>query len=240
MAFTKVLDTGLDAGHVGIRTAGAIVGTGFTMLNFVGAGNTFAINGNTVDISIAGGGGAGDAIVKDNFVVTANTQSVFTLTNEYATGLLDVYVNGIKLPEADFTEQLPDQVTLVQAAVKGDTVEFIGFRERITNTVINTQVSSLQVSGIATVTGDLQVTNLNVTGIRHGNLGAGGKVQGSTGFAKECISIKNSITVSENYTAAPEVGDDIVMVKYEDVIVDDGYNLTVDSGDLISGIYELT
>ena len=33
------------------------------MLNFVGSGNTFAINGTTVDISIAGGGGGGTASI---------------------------------------------------------------------------------------------------------------------------------------------------------------------------------
>ena len=44
---------------VGIRTAGAVVGYGFTILNFIGAGNTFAVYGKTVDISIAAGGGGG-------------------------------------------------------------------------------------------------------------------------------------------------------------------------------------
>ena len=44
---------------VGIKTAGGTVGFGFTTLNFIGSGNTFAVNGTTVDISIAGGGGGG-------------------------------------------------------------------------------------------------------------------------------------------------------------------------------------
>ena len=42
---------------VGIQSAGGAIGFGITQLNFIGAGNTFAINGNSVDISIAGGGG---------------------------------------------------------------------------------------------------------------------------------------------------------------------------------------
>ena len=48
--------TGPGAG-VGIKTAGGVIGYGFTTLNFIGTGNTFATSGNTVDISIAGGGG---------------------------------------------------------------------------------------------------------------------------------------------------------------------------------------
>ncbi len=47
------------AGPLGIQSAGTVVGTGITQLNFVGSGNTFAVTGNTVDISIAGGGGGG-------------------------------------------------------------------------------------------------------------------------------------------------------------------------------------
>lgn len=44
---------------VGINSAGTTIGAGVTQLNFVGSGNTFSYNAltNTVDISIAGGGG---------------------------------------------------------------------------------------------------------------------------------------------------------------------------------------
>ena len=45
--------------QVGIQSGGVQIGAGITQLNFVGTGNTFAVNGTTVDISIAGGGGGG-------------------------------------------------------------------------------------------------------------------------------------------------------------------------------------
>ena len=44
---------------VGIQSAGAAIGVGITQLNFIGTGNTFAVDGNKVDVSIAGGGGGG-------------------------------------------------------------------------------------------------------------------------------------------------------------------------------------
>ena len=47
------------ASQIGIQSAGTQIGAGITQLNFVGTGNTFAVNGTTVDISIEGGGGAG-------------------------------------------------------------------------------------------------------------------------------------------------------------------------------------
>ena len=43
---------------VGVSSAGSSIGNA-TTLNFIGAGNTFAVNGSTIDISIAGGGGGG-------------------------------------------------------------------------------------------------------------------------------------------------------------------------------------
>ena len=67
----KTLSTGaqvngtLSATHfsgsseVGIQSGGVQIGAGITQLNFVGTGNTFAVNGTTVDISIQGGGGGG-------------------------------------------------------------------------------------------------------------------------------------------------------------------------------------
>ena len=48
---------------VGINSAGAIIGTGITTLNFIGTGNTFAVNGTTMDISIqSGSSGGGDSL----------------------------------------------------------------------------------------------------------------------------------------------------------------------------------
>ena len=47
------------ASQVGIQSGGVQIGAGITQLNFVGTGNTFAVSGTTVDISIQGGGGAG-------------------------------------------------------------------------------------------------------------------------------------------------------------------------------------
>jgi hypothetical protein len=50
----------LGASNIGITSAGtSIVSSGVQTLNFVGAGNTFLLRGNTVDISIEGGGAIG-------------------------------------------------------------------------------------------------------------------------------------------------------------------------------------
>jgi hypothetical protein len=59
---------------VGISSAGTPISTQANTLNFIGAGNTFALRGSTVDISIAGGGGGGGFF-------TRNATGITTLGN---------------------------------------------------------------------------------------------------------------------------------------------------------------
>ena len=225
MAFTKVTSRGIRDGNIGIRTTGGFVGTGFTVLNFVGAGNTFAVSGDgtTIDISIAGGGGAtGDAITKESFSVTS-TQSVFNLANEYSTGLINVYVNGLKLPEEDYTENPPLQVTLAVAAEVGDTVEFIGFRSRISNTDLNSEVTNLTVTGL-----------LRSSGINSGTFN-------SEQYVKSWVQeTSNSYTVSEDTTLSASSSDHTMFTKHEAIVVDSGRSLIIDSSSaFIVDVYQL-
>ena len=55
----KVTGTFQGASQVGIQSGGVQIGAGITQLNFIGLGNTFAVNGTTVDVSISGNSGAG-------------------------------------------------------------------------------------------------------------------------------------------------------------------------------------
>ena len=94
---TLNVQTGGQASYIGISSAGENVGTAKT-LNFIGAGNTFKVDGDTIDISIEGGGGGGigtaiklsdgsaslfsyidsEAIVNENIVFNADNAGVNT------------------------------------------------------------------------------------------------------------------------------------------------------------------
>jgi len=43
---------------VGIQSAGSSVGTGITVINFVGTGTTISVSGGRADVSAGGGGGS--------------------------------------------------------------------------------------------------------------------------------------------------------------------------------------
>ena len=89
--------TGLPQSGVGIQSGGTVIGYGITTLNFVGTGNTFAVDGTTVDISISGGGGGGglttEAATPSNAVVTLDLSSAqdHKLT---VTGIVTVTTSG--------------------------------------------------------------------------------------------------------------------------------------------------
>lgn len=224
MTFTKVTSRGIRDGNIGIRTTGGFVGTGFTVLNFVGAGNTFVISGDgtTIDISIAGGGGSGDAITKESFSITS-TQSVFNLTNEYSAGLINVFVNGLKLPAEDYTENPPLQVTLAVAAEAGDVVEFIGFRSRVSNTDLNSEVTNLTVTGL-----------LRSSGINSGTFN-------SEQYVKSWVQeVPNSYTVSEDTTLTASSSDHTMFTKHEAIVVGAGASLIIDSSSaFVVDLYQL-
>lgn len=68
---------------IGIQSAGTAIGVGITQLNFIGAGNTFAVNGSTVNISIAGGGGGGSLTIQDE----GSSQGTATILNFTGAGV---------------------------------------------------------------------------------------------------------------------------------------------------------
>ena len=117
MAFTRVVgagikdDTKVTVGvltassgvkGVGIFSGGTAVHSGIiTSLNFIGAGNTFAVAGGKVDISIAGGGGGGgavgagtDKVFYENDIGVAQSYTISNGKNAMSAGPITI-ANGV-------------------------------------------------------------------------------------------------------------------------------------------------
>ena len=60
---------------VAIQSGGVAIGTVRT-LNFIGTGNTFSVSGNTIDVSIAGGGGGGRGAFSESIAGLSTTSNV--------------------------------------------------------------------------------------------------------------------------------------------------------------------
>ena len=79
---------GIDA--IGIQSGGVTIASGIiTALNFVGTGNTFTVRGNTVDISISGGGGGASQVYDSTVFAYQNViQSNITVSSPYKTATI--------------------------------------------------------------------------------------------------------------------------------------------------------
>ena len=138
---------------VGIKTTGGVIGYGFTTLNFIGTGNTFATSGNTVDISIAGGGGSGGSEVDTsvNGTTAVGVGSIAVATHRSASIRVQIdqganYQVGRYLMIHDGTT-----VTVVEEAAVA-TGDMLGsFTGDINNSNAELKVTMAS-SGIATVT----------------------------------------------------------------------------------------
>ena len=75
---SKARDIATDGLGVGISSAGVSIGSSITTIDFVGAGNTFAVSGQTVSVSIAGGTAAGEAVLN-----TSGTKSPFIISHTH-------------------------------------------------------------------------------------------------------------------------------------------------------------
>ena len=76
--------TSVTGAAVGISSGGTVVGAAKT-LNFIGTGNTFAMDGDTVNISIAGGGGGGGGGLGTAINYEDGTASPFSFFDREAT-----------------------------------------------------------------------------------------------------------------------------------------------------------
>ena len=115
MAFTKITGYGISETtdlHVGLITStngvkgvgifsgGTAIHSGIiTSLNFIGAGNTFAVDGGKVDISIAGGGGGAvgagtDKVFYENDIGVAQSYTITSGKNAMSAGPITL-ANGV-------------------------------------------------------------------------------------------------------------------------------------------------
>ena len=101
MALTKVRADIIHSAPIGNHSGGTVVHSASTTLNFIGAGNTFSVDGGTTNISISGGGIQSN----DNIKAYKNTiESDTTLSNTHPTAVTWI--------DKDLTLDIEDGVTV--------------------------------------------------------------------------------------------------------------------------------
>jgi hypothetical protein len=142
----------------GVGTIGNIVLSGG-----VSAGGSEGIIGQYLVRSGAGVTWQSLPSVRTTSTQTATaSQTLFSFA--YTVGLLDVYVNGVKLSTAEFVATDSASVTILQPCFGGETVEFITYSSVSSGTgYTGINGITVQNSGITTGT-ELRVTSINFTG----------------------------------------------------------------------------
>ena len=91
------VDSSTYISSVGIQSAGLSIGNA-TSLNFVGSGNTFSVNGSTIDISISGGGGGGAIGIQSGGTQITATAATLNFVGTGITMADDGSVTDINIP----------------------------------------------------------------------------------------------------------------------------------------------
>ena len=103
---------------IGISSSGIPITTGsIKTINFVGAGNTFSVDGSTVNVSISSGESSEKTVTRS---IATDNQTTFGVT--YAVGYLYVYLNGIKQKPSLYAI-IPPKTISVTNFTSGDYIE---------------------------------------------------------------------------------------------------------------------
>jgi len=140
-------------GNIGIQSAGTLIKDNVRVLNFIGLGNTFSVNGDVVDISISAGAGGTWAATTAGIHTTKNVGIATTARADYA-----LYVEG----SGFFSGNISVAGTITYEDVTNvDSIGIITARDGIK--ILN---SGLDVTGISTFNSDIKInSNLYQTGI---------------------------------------------------------------------------
>ena len=116
-------------------------------------------------------GDSSTTIARQNYTPTG-IQTDFTFNSGYTVGLIDAYLNGVKLIEAnDYTASDGSTVGLTTAAISGDTLELVAYKA-FNLGFVNSSVADFNVGANLTVAGNATF-NGTVTGATVGVSSAG-------------------------------------------------------------------
>ena len=162
---------------VGIYSGGDPISTQANILNFVGTGNTFALRGSTVDISISGGAGAGGTFaVNSTGIHTTKSVGIGTTTATGAADTNNTAVLNVGIVTANslfgtLTGDVTGDVTGTATGLSGTpdiTIQNLtGVAATFTGVLTYEDVTNIDSVGLVTARSGLRVVGggLTVTGV---------------------------------------------------------------------------
>jgi hypothetical protein len=177
-ALTGVVGSGSG---VVIKDSGSLVGTAGT-IDFGANLSVSAISAGIVTVTGSGGGGFVEAVgisKTTSTYISTEGQTIFNAT--YNVGYVDVYLNGSKLSQSQYTSTNGSSIILNQGASVDDVMEIVGFGGIIgvgiatAGGIVGTAVTlfDFRGPGISTVTVSSGIGTINITGGTSSSSGSG-------------------------------------------------------------------
>ena len=161
---------------IGISSAGTPISTQANTLNFVGTGNTFALRGTTIDVSISGGAGAGGTWSNYDGVLGVTTTKKVKIQN-------NLEVTGVTTSTGGFVGNLTGNASGSSGSCSGNSA---------TATVL---ASSRNIGGVAfNGSGDINLPGVNQSGTQN----TSGTAAGLSGTPD--ITVRNIVGVAATFT----------------------------------------
>ena len=144
--------------RIGIQSGGALIGSVDT-LNFIGTGNTFALSGGTIDVSISGGGGAGAGGTWSNYdgVLGVTTTKKVKIQN-------NLEVTGVTTSTGGFVGALTGNATGITGTPDITVRNITGVAATFTGVLTYEDVTNVDSVGIVTARGGFEIGASGVGG----------------------------------------------------------------------------
>ena len=142
---------------VGIYSGGDPISTQANILNFVGTGNTFALRGSTVDISISGGAGAGGTWANYDSNAGVSTTKKVKIEN-------DLEVTGVTTSTGGFVGNVTGTATGLSGTPDITIQNLTGVAATFTGVLTYEDVTNVDSVGIVTARGGFEIGASGVGG----------------------------------------------------------------------------
>ena len=218
----------IETTNSGVTVTGGLIAGGLTYPTSDGSSNQSLVTNGSGTLSWSTIAGGTNTYTTRQITTTTEGQTAVTVSANYTSGFVDVYLNGIRLISGtDYTETNATTVTLASGATAGDEIETVAWKTLgdVVNIGSVNVIDNLTVTGITTVTGNIvpssdSATDIGTNSVRFRNFYADtlyGDGSNLTGISGGNLSIDSNENVFGGSDSGGNLstGDDNVLLGHD-------------------------
>jgi hypothetical protein len=206
----------IETTNSGVTVTGGLIAGGLTYPTSDGSENQSLVTNGSGTLSWSTIAGGTNTYTTRQTTTASQGQTAITVSANYTSGFVDVYLNGIRLISGtDYTETNTSTITLASGATAGDEIETVAWKTLgdVVNIGTVNVIDNLSITGVTTGTGGF-VGNLtgNVTGNCSGVAAEATALQNARYFSitGEVTAAVQSFDGTGNTTLSALVADNVI------------------------------